>query len=57
MQQRIMNDEKRMKMAVIAGASHALKEKERNPRATDAEIIQSVIKEVNFILDKIDEEN
>lgn len=51
-----MNDEKRIKMAVVAGASHALKEKERNPRATDSEIIQSVITEVNSILDKIDEE-
>ncbi len=51
-----MDDEKRIKMAVVAGASHALKEKERNPRATDSEIIQSVITEVNSILDKIDEE-
>ena len=51
-----MDEEKRIKMAVIAGASHALKEKEKNPRATDAEVIQSVINQVNSILEKIDEE-
>ena len=52
-----MDEEKRIKMAVISGASHALREKEKNPRASDSEIIQSVINQVNTILEKIDQEN
>jgi len=47
-------EERRIKMAVIAGASHAIRYKERNPRANEAEVISAVTKEVNEILKKID---
>ena len=43
-------------MAIISGASHALKYKERNPRASDTEVLQYVSKDVAEILEKIDEE-
>ena len=44
----------RLKVAIIAGASHALKYKERNPHATEAEIIHLVNKEIDSILENID---
>ena len=50
------DEEKRMKMAIISGAAHALRFKENNPRLTEQEIIQYVASEVNNILEKIDEE-
>lgn len=49
-------DEKRIKIAVIAGASSALKYKERNPRATEQEILQHITSETNLILSRIDDE-
>ena len=51
-----MDEEKRMKMAIIAGASHALKFKQKNARVSDEETIQHVSNEVDAILRKIDEE-
>ena len=50
-----MAEKKRIELAVIAGASQALKYKERNPRATDQEILQHVTKEVKNVINKIDE--
>ena len=47
-----MND--KMKIAVIAGASHALKYKQRHPNASDQEILQFVSQEMNKIIDNID---
>jgi hypothetical protein len=47
---------KRLKMAVISGAAHAIRHKEKNPRATEQEIIQQVTDEAEEILKKIDEE-
>ncbi|MEK6854844.1 MAG: hypothetical protein AABX73_01345 [Nanoarchaeota archaeon] len=44
-----------LKRAVISGASHALKYKERNPRALDSEVIQHVTREVEEILKMMDE--
>ena len=49
-------EEKRMKMAIIAGASHALKFKEQKWKATEEEVIQHVTSKVQDILDKIDKE-
>ena len=49
-------NEKRIKIAVIAGASSALKYKERNPKATEQEILQHVTSEANLILSRIDDE-
>lgn len=50
-------EEKRLKMAIISGAAHALQYKERNPRATEQEIIQYLTAEVDEILGKIDAES
>ena len=49
-----MEDQKRIRMAVIAGAAHATKFKEKNWKATEAEIIQHVSDSVDEILEKID---
>jgi len=49
-------EEEYKKMAVISGASHALKYKERNPRASEQEVLQYVTKHIEEILRKIDEE-
>jgi hypothetical protein len=46
----------RVKMAVIAGASHAVHYKELNPNATEAEILQHLASEMDLILNKIDKE-
>lgn len=51
-----MEEEKRLKMAIISGAAHALKFKQENPKANEQDIIKQVANEVKTILDKIDEE-
>ena len=52
-----MEDEnKRLKMAIIAGASHAIKFKEMNPRSSEADVIKKVTNDIDKILEKIDEE-
>ena len=51
-----MDEEKRLKMAIIAGASNAIKFKEMNPRANESEILTHVSKEIDKILSKVDEE-
>ncbi len=48
------DEKKKLKMAVISGASHALKFRNEKPHATDAEIIAQVSKVTTEILDKID---
>ncbi|HLC31417.1 MAG TPA: hypothetical protein VJK51_02015 [Candidatus Nanoarchaeia archaeon] len=48
--------EKKIQMAVISGASHALKFKNANWKATDDEIIRMVSREMDEILKKIDNE-
>lgn len=45
-----------VKRAVVAGAAAALKYKERNPKATESEIMSHVIKEIKRILREIDED-
>ena len=45
-----------IKRAVIAGASHALKFKGKNPRATDQEILKDVTENAEKIVRKIDED-
>lgn len=47
---------KELKMAIIAGAHHALKYKNENPRQTDEEAIQHVNRYANDIISKIDTE-
>jgi len=51
-----MEEDKRLKMAIISGAAHALTFKEENPRASEEEVIRHVTKEVRNILEKIDKE-
>ena len=46
--------DKRVKMGVIAGASRALRYKERNPHASEADILRIISKEIEAILKKID---
>lgn len=45
---------KKLKMAVISGAAKAIRYKERNPRATEPEVIQHITKNVSEILEKIE---
>ena len=49
-----MNEEKILRLAVIVGASEALNYKERNPRATESEILQHVSKKTRELVGKID---
>jgi hypothetical protein len=50
-----MEDEKRvLKMAVIAGASHALKYKEKHWKAESSEVLQHINENMSEIIDKID---
>ena len=51
-----MADKKMMKIAIIAGASHALKYKSQNLSASDEEILQNISKEAGKILENIDED-
>jgi hypothetical protein len=46
----------RLKMAVISGASKGLEMKARNPKATDEEVIQMVTNDVDEIVKGIDAE-
>ena len=52
-----MADKKMMKMAIIAGASHALKYKSQKLNASDEEILQHISKEAGRILENIDDED
>ena len=49
-------ENQRLKMATISGAAHAIQYKEKNPQATEQEIIQHITKNADSILEKIDEE-
>lgn len=50
-----MDEEKRViQMAVIAGASHALKYKNKHWKAEDGEILQHINEKMEEILAKID---
>lgn len=50
----MVKESDRIKMAVIAGAAHALKMRNNERFATDADIIQKVAKELDVILENID---
>ena len=43
-------------MAIIAGAARALDYKERNPRASEQEVVQHVTSQAEEILSNIDKE-
>ncbi|MFA6022456.1 MAG: hypothetical protein WC781_00025 [Candidatus Pacearchaeota archaeon] len=44
-----------MKMAVIAGASEAIKHKSNNPQLSNDEVIKHVARNVENIIENIDE--
>jgi len=48
--------DKKVKMAIIAGASRALAHKKVEPHATDEEILQEVSRETSDIVRKLDTE-
>ncbi len=50
-----MDEEKKLKMAIIAGAAKAIRFKEKNWKATEEEVIRHVTENVKEILDNIDE--
>ncbi len=47
-------DDEKLKMAIIAGASRAMKFKEENWRATAEEVVRHVSANMDDILEKID---
>lgn len=49
-------DKENLKMAVIAGASYALKYRDKNPRATEQEVFQNISDNLHKILRKIEDE-
>jgi hypothetical protein len=52
-----MEEKKMLKMALISGAAHALEFKNKNPRASDEEIIQHVSNESDQMVDKLGSED
>lgn len=50
------NEKEKLKMAIIAGASHAAKYMAKNKYATESEVVKDVAKQTESILDKIDKE-
>ena len=51
-----MTKKEKLKMAVIAGASYAIKYKEENPKASESDTISYVTKKMAKILRNLDEE-
>ncbi len=49
-----MDAKKKLKMALISGASHALKFKKASPYTTDDDVLQQVSRESEEILRKLD---
>lgn len=52
-----MDIKKKLKMALISGASHALRFQRENPHAPEEELIQMVSRESNEIVEKINSED
>ena len=50
-----MTKDFQLKMAVISGASRALKLKSENIRWTDEKVLQKINKEIEVIIDKLEE--
>ena len=49
-------DKEMIKRAVISGASRAMKYKDKNPRASESEIMQKIVDELREIIREIDKE-
>ncbi len=50
------DDDYKLRLAVIAGASRALQERKKNWRATDEEILRSISDNMQDILEKVGSE-
>jgi len=50
-----MEDKTKLKMAIIAGAAHAISYKERNSKASEQEVLRHISREINGILQELDE--
>ena len=50
-----MAEKDKVKMAIIAGASYALKFQEKNPGASESKIMDHVSKNLNRIINDIEE--
>jgi len=51
-----IEEEKRLKMAVISGAAKALRFKEENPKSSEQEVMQHITDSTEKILENMDEE-
>ena len=51
-----MENEKKVKLALISGASHAIKYLRENPHASEDDAIQHISREAKQIIAKIEEE-
>jgi hypothetical protein len=51
-----MQDTQKLTMAAISGAAHAMQFKEKNPKATEQEVIKHITENAESILEKIDGE-
>ena len=51
-----MNETNQLKMAVISGASHALKYKRAHSQASDEDVLRQITREMRSILEKIGQE-
>lgn len=51
-----MEENKRLKMALISGASHAIKYREEKPQSSEQEILQHITDLSDEIIEKLDEE-
>ena len=49
-----MKEDNKIKMAIIAGASHALRYSQKNPRAQEQEILQHISANIDQILEHVD---
>lgn len=49
-------NEEMIKRAVISGAAHALKFKEKNPSKSDSEVLREVVRDLGAIISEIGKE-
>jgi hypothetical protein len=49
-----MNEQERLKIAAVAGASVAIRYKEKNWKATETEVLKHVASQLNEIVAKVD---
>jgi len=51
----MVDKNQKIKMGIISGASHAIRYKEANPRATEDDVVRYIYSNINQILSKIDQ--